>query len=69
MILCLFDMMMEIYIQFGMYREELISIKRTGKKGAEEIQEMMVNLRANPPKEVNGSARYHMVFKKRSPGL
>ncbi len=52
----LFDMMMEIYMQFDMYREELTSIKRTGKKGAEEIQEMMANLRANPPKEVNGSS-------------
>jgi len=52
----LFDMMMEIYMQFGMFREDLISLKRTGKKGAEEIQEMMAQLRANPPKEVNGVA-------------
>ncbi|MDW3648226.1 MAG: phospho-sugar mutase [Bacteroidia bacterium] len=53
--LSLFDMLMEIYQQFGMYREHLISIKRTGKKGAEEIQQMMADMRANPPKEIQGS--------------
>ncbi|MFK7808156.1 MAG: phospho-sugar mutase [Saprospiraceae bacterium] len=52
----LFDILMEIYMQFGMYRESLISIKRTGKKGAEEIQQMMADLRANPPSKINGSA-------------
>lgn len=51
----LFDMLMDIYMQFGLYREHLISIKRTGKKGAEEIQQMMADLRANPPKEICGS--------------
>jgi len=51
----LFDMLMEIYQQFGMYRESLISIKKTGKKGAEEIQQMMADLRSNPPAEINGS--------------
>jgi len=52
----LFDMMMDIYMQFGMFREDLISLKRTGKKGSEEIQQMMADLRANPPKTINGSA-------------
>lgn len=51
----LFDMLMDIYQQFGMYREGLISLTRKGKKGAEEIQEMMANLRANPPKTIQGS--------------
>lgn len=53
--LTLFDMLMEIYQQFGMFREGLISLKRGGKKGAEEIQQMMADLRANPPKEIQGS--------------
>ncbi len=57
----LFDMMMEIYMQFGMFREDLISLKRTGKKGSEEIQQMMADLRANPPKVVNGSAVVKML--------
>ena len=52
----LFDMLMEIYQQFGMYRESLISIKKTGKKGAEEIQQMMADLRSNPPAKINGSS-------------
>ncbi len=52
----LFDMMMDIYMQFGMFREDLISLKRTGKKGSEEIQQMMTDLRAKPPKTINGSA-------------
>ncbi len=51
----LFDMLIDIYQQFGMYREALLSIKRTGKKGAEEIQQMMADLRANPPKTIQGS--------------
>ncbi|MEM6348271.1 MAG: phospho-sugar mutase [Bacteroidota bacterium] len=51
----LFDLLMEIYQQYGMYREHLISIKRTGKKGAEEIQQMMADLRANPPASIAGS--------------
>ena len=51
----LFDILIEIYKQFGMYRESLISIKRSGKKGAEEIQQMMASLRSNPPAQINGS--------------
>ncbi|MEO0900040.1 MAG: phospho-sugar mutase [Bacteroidota bacterium] len=51
----LFDVMMEIYVQFGMFRESLKSIKKTGKAGAEEIQAMMANLRSNPPAVLQGS--------------
>ncbi len=51
----LFDMMMDIYSQFGMYREALSSVKKAGKKGAEEIQQMMADMRANPPREIQGS--------------
>jgi phosphoglucomutase len=53
--LTLFDLLMDIYVQFGMFREGLISVKKTGKKGAEEIQQMMADLRANPPKSILGS--------------
>ncbi len=51
----LFDLLMDIYVEYGMFRESLKSIKKTGKKGAEEIQQMMAELRANPPKELQGS--------------
>ncbi len=53
--LSLFDMLMEIYEEYGMFREHLISIKKAGKAGAEEIQQMMASLRANPPKSIQGS--------------
>ncbi len=52
----LFDFMLEMYDAFGLYKEKLISITKKGKSGAEEIQEMMLNLRNNPPKSLNGSA-------------
>ncbi|MEM7658980.1 MAG: phospho-sugar mutase, partial [Bacteroidota bacterium] len=58
--LTLFDLLMDIYVQFGMFREGLISVKKTGKKGAEEIQQMMADLRANPPKSIQGSAVVRM---------
>ncbi len=47
-------MLMDVYVQFGMYKEDLISIKKTGKKGAEEIQAMMADLRSNPPASIAG---------------
>ena len=51
----LFDLLTDIYVEYGMFREGLVSIKRTGKKGAEEIQQMMADLRSNPPETINGS--------------
>ncbi len=53
--LSLFDMLMEIYKQFGFYYEGLISLTKKGKTGAEEIQAMMADFRANPPKSLVGS--------------
>ncbi|NIJ51900.1 phospho-sugar mutase [Dyadobacter arcticus] len=53
--LSLFDMLMEIYKQFGFYYEGLISLTRKGKSGADEIQQMMADFRANPPKTLAGS--------------
>lgn len=55
----LFDMLTEVYLQFGMYREHLISIKKTGKKGAEEIQALMAKFRSNPPSSFAGSPVTH----------
>ena len=53
--LSLFDMLMEIYKQFGFYYEGLISLTKKGKTGAEEIQQMMADFRANPPQSLAGS--------------
>ena len=49
------QMLQDIYIKYGFSREEGISVVRTGKSGAEEIQAMMKNFRENPPKQLGGS--------------
>ena len=51
----LFDLLIEVYKEFGFYKESLHSITRKGKSGAEEIQEMMKDMRQNPPKSIQGS--------------
>lgn len=50
----MFEMLINIYHEFGFYLEDLISITKKGKSGAEEIQKMMENYRTTPPKEING---------------
>ncbi len=51
----LVDLLEEIYIRYGFFKESLLSVTKKGKEGAEEIQQMMANFRKNPPKEINGS--------------
>ncbi len=48
-------MLQEIYLKNGYSHEEGVSVVRPGKTGAEEIQKMMKEFRANPPKELAGS--------------
>lgn len=50
-----FDVLVDIYKEYGFYKEGLLSVVRKGKSGAEEIQQMMKTYRENPPKEINGS--------------
>jgi phosphoglucomutase len=52
----LFDKMIELYIQYGFYYENLISITKKGMNGQKEIAAMMEGYRSSPPKEINGSA-------------
>lgn len=52
----IYDILLEIYQDFSLYRESLINVVRKGKSGAEEIQEMMAGFRSNPPKSIAGSA-------------
>ncbi|MBR1850529.1 MAG: phospho-sugar mutase [Bacteroidales bacterium] len=49
-----FDLLVDIYKQYGFYKEGLLSVVRKGKSGAEEIQEMMRQYRANPPRDIDG---------------
>ncbi len=64
--LTLMDMLIDIYLQFGMYREKLISLVRKGKEGAEEIHAMMDILRKAPPKNIAGSPLVKIVDYKES---
>jgi phosphoglucomutase len=50
----LYQEMVEMYAQYGLYVEDLISLTKKGQRGAEEIQEMMATLRANPPQHIAG---------------
>lgn len=51
----MYEQLLEIYREFGLYKEKLISLVRKGKSGAEEIQQMMKDFRNNPPKSINNS--------------
>ena len=51
----LFEMMVEMYTQHSFYKEELVSFTKKGQRGAEEIQQMMADMRANPPQTIAGS--------------
>ena len=50
----LYRELLNLYIDFGFYKESLISITKKGIEGANEIKQMMVDLRENPLKEING---------------
>jgi len=51
----LFDLLLRIYQELGFYKEHLISVTKKGKTGAEEIQNMMVDYRQDPPTHINSS--------------
>ena len=59
--LSVFDLLAEIYEKYGFYLETLISITKKGKEGAEEIQRMMTQFRANPPESIAGSPVVKMI--------
>ncbi len=52
----LFDKLIDLSVQYGLYYEDLISITKKGMNGAAEIKQMMADSRSNPPKEINGIA-------------
>jgi phosphoglucomutase len=49
-----YELLIDIYVEFGLYKEVLVNIVRKGKKGADEIQQMMADLRKKPPKSLAG---------------
>ncbi len=50
-----FDILIDIYLEFGFYKEQLMNLVKKGKEGAEEIAAIMDKFRNNPPLEINGS--------------
>ncbi|MDQ6889661.1 MAG: phospho-sugar mutase [Bacteroidota bacterium] len=51
----LYSKLIDLYVQFGFYKEDLISITKKGMHGSKEIADMMQGFRENPPKEIAGS--------------
>ena len=51
----MFELLIEIYQEFGFYKEKLVSVVKEGKSGAEEIDEMMKKFRTYPPESIDRS--------------
>lgn len=51
----LYQLLQDIYVEYGFSKEKGISVVKPGKSGADEIKQMMTNFRSNPPKEMAGS--------------
>lgn len=51
----LYQLIQDIYVEYGFSKEKGISVVKKGKSGAEEIKQMMTDFRTNPPKELAGS--------------
>jgi phosphoglucomutase len=51
----LYEQLIDLYVEFGLYKESLKSITKHGKSGQDEIKQMMVSFRNHPPKMLAGS--------------
>lgn len=51
----LYDLLMDIYLEYGFSKEMTVNVVKPGKSGADEIKQMMTDFRNNPPKELGGS--------------
>lgn len=50
----IYEKLLELYTQYGLYREELISLVKKGIQGEKEIKQMLIDLRENPWEEIDG---------------
>lgn len=50
-----FDILCDLYVEYGFYKEDLLSITKKGKSGSEEIKQMMCDFRNNTPAQIAGS--------------
>ena len=51
----LYDILMDIYLEYGFSKEFTVNVERPGKSGADEIKQMMADFRKNPPVDLGGS--------------
>ena len=51
----LYDVLMDIYLEYGFSKELTVNVVKPGKTGADEIKQMMTDFRNNPPQELGGS--------------
>lgn len=51
----LYELLKEMYVRYGFFREALVSVVRKGKEGQEEIAKMMSDYRSDPPRSLGGS--------------
>lgn len=51
----LYEKLLDLYLQYGYYQEDLVSITKKGMNGQQEIAQMMEEFRSNPPKKLAGS--------------
>jgi phosphoglucomutase len=51
----LYELLIDLSLEFGLYKESLISVVRKGKSGSEEIKKMMDDYRSSPPARINNS--------------
>ena len=65
----LFEKLIELYIQYGFYKEDLISITRKGMDGQQQIAAMMEQYRSQPPVSINGSPVVQLLDYERRKGL
>lgn len=51
----MWGLLKELYVEYGLYKESMVSITKKGKEGSEQIKQIMVDMRANPIKSICGS--------------
>jgi phosphoglucomutase len=65
----LFEKLLDLYVENGFYKEDLISITKKGMDGQQQIAAMMESYRSNPPKTINGSAVVQLLDYELSKGI
>src|SRR6202012_899311 len=64
----LYDKLIDLYVQYGYYKESLISITKKGMNGSKEIADMMSAYRKSPPTTINGSPVVQLLDYELNPG-